>query len=143
MTPDGTASESLGSRIREAWELRFNQRIDEARSRLHALRNEAGLPPLLGPELPDLSAEAVELALLSASLLRAEGQLERSRELVEACERQVTSRGLPMPFQLPVQKALGLTLQGDWSRALELYLTALHRASSDWERCSALLNSLL
>jgi hypothetical protein len=139
------AESALQQDIRRAWYLRFNQQIEPVRSKLAELRHKLALPPLSRETLADqpFSREAAELALMTASLLRADGEPERSRELVSAVERRLAEQGLPGFFHLSTQKALNFMLPGDWSRALEFCLTALNQAQDDWERYSALTNSLI
>ena len=129
------------------WELRCNQQIEECRAQTSKLALRLGLTAAW-EELERLPGELIPRWRPNwpwwPPPLRGWMASMNAPEISSvAIERFHAARSLGPTFQLTFQRALNLTVQSDWSRALELLLVATERAKDDWERLFAMGNTLL
>lgn len=139
----------LKEKYRALWRLRFDQRIEECRIGLIALKKEIGFPlgllepPALEKIPSSLEPEAmVEILLLTASLARADGQLAYAARLIEFASGRLDENGIAGRFSLHFQKGIMAQIAGDHSSALEHFLASRLTGGEGWEEVAALANAL-
>ena len=126
----------------------MDQALEPCRKLFSRLLEEIGShPSALSDRLqravtPRDLALVAEIALLAASLARADGNFSESKRLVTLVEAHLTSRGFPAGFHLYFQKGLNLLLGGNYSEALEMFLLAKANARSRRERVYSVSNTL-
>ncbi len=115
--------------IEKLWRLRFLQKKQEVQRGLSQLSAEPNL---------DLSLR-IEIEILQSSLMRAQGGLQESNQILKA----LSDRTSDLPFQFFVQRGLNLFVEGEFSLALEFLTRAQRMAHSLFEQLIASSNVLL
>lgn len=133
----------LEKQLALAWELRLDQALESCREVSQQMGIELGIEAraLSEKTFQNYSLEetpiVAEYVLLVASLYRADGQLEESRELIRLVEKVFNSRSLSKPLQLYLQKGNTCLMDGDFTEALDHFLRATKCNASVIERICA------
>lgn len=139
-------------KITRAWNHRLNQSLEEFRTCLAELKSELGLPmgqvnsgqlrSVLQAVAPADLSDAVEVLLLSISMLRAEGQIEESDRCLNLILEWGREKSLVPSFHLFFQKAINSMVKGDSSQALENFLASRMYTTEPREKILAMTNAL-
>lgn len=138
---------NIAQKIDQAWRLRFDQRNEESLALWREVREEIGIgrkplssediPRLLEQEHSDLIFESI---FLHASLCRMQKQFAESNRLLTVVTDQFETMGIPLPARCLIEKGLNCLANGDFSNALELFLTASSRAGEPFQKITSLTN---
>ncbi len=143
---------SLSQMIVRAWELRFNQRIEECLGLLSEVKQKMGFPSglLSKSDIAQIVQSAstnlvtaAEILCLCSSLSRAQGNLEYSRFLIHEVEEQLRLRDALDHYSFRLEKGLAAFSQGDSFAAMEDFLRASHLSRNELEKLVSLGNALL
>lgn len=140
-------SSHIQSRMHSAWLLRWNQRIQESMAELAGIQNELGwenlVPEALG-EVEESKQEAyLEALLLRSSLLRAQGQEQRSSAFFAKTLTKNRALRRAQGFRLSFEYGLDCWRREDLPEALEQFLLAQKKSRSLPEKAFASTNILL
>lgn len=141
----------MQQKLETAWEYRIDRRLEECLALCAELKQEMGLPTgnFQSAQLERCVGgkktweSVASLALLSASLVRALQGIADGARLVGEVEKFVRERSSIGTFPLHFEKGMIAFAQGDYSLALEHFLTANTKAEAAWEKLSNQINLLL
>jgi len=137
---------SVSALLQKAWQFRFLQKLEQCRGCAVELKFRAGwknssqLRRIRSPKLN--LAENIELVVLLASLARADQDLPLSEKLLNTARRWMEEGGLAPPFCLSFQSGLNYFQTGDFTSALDEFVSARRQANTLFERTCATANIL-
>jgi hypothetical protein len=121
-----------------AWQLRLNQKLDEALLAFAKLKDPVRSA---ANEQDDL-----ELTILSASLSRARGEIEAAKSTIEEIEQKCADLAQPLPSRLLVERGLNEFYLENYSAAFDDFLNVVARINTETNSvllAQATLNALL
>ena len=139
-----TAS-SISPELERAWRLRWNQRIEEARSALIEIQAARGWDCLAPERAGEHGADALEYfeaSLLKGAILRAESQERRGSAILRKADSASERIFGAKPFRLHFELGIDAILEGDLARALDCFMLAERKARNPIEALFAAGNVL-
>ncbi len=143
---------TTAEQIKKAWDFRLSQNFEDCRTSIAQIKQELKIPVgLLNPQqvlqiiesAPSSDLEnSIQALLLAASLMRSDGQLTLSQQILETIESSISKRNIESPFQLFFQKAINYVANRDYSAALEVFLTSRIHTKLIEEKIYALSNAM-
>jgi tetratricopeptide (TPR) repeat protein len=138
---------TIAQKLDLAWRLRFDQRNEESLALWCDIREELKIErrAITAIEiqnfLRDTRAELlIDAVLLQASLCRMQKQFQESNRILSLVSAEYETIGLPLPARYLIESGLNHLVIGDFTNALELFLTASARTKSQFQKLASLMN---
>ena len=141
--------ESLGQNIAKAWQLRIDLQLEDCLGVITELKQSLGIPNghLRPEQVQSLFSTteprmAADLLLLFASLARVYGDPQYADQLLALIDSELKALGIHDHYRVAYENGRSHFMAGEYSLALEEFLSARVRSGSDLERLWACSNIL-
>lgn len=141
--------ESLAQNIAKAWQLRIDLQLEDCLSAITELKQSLGIPNghLRPEQVQSLFSTteprmAADLLLLFASLARVYGDPQYADQLLALIDSELKALGIHDHYRVAYENGRSHFMAGEYSLALEEFLSARVRSRSDLERLCACSNIL-
>jgi hypothetical protein len=140
------ALERVHDKLNEAWLLRWNQKVPEAKAFLEEIQEQSGWRDLNGQTLAERNEHEfdgyADCLLLKASLFRAQGEFQKSGALIARIHKTHLETQRSIPFRLHFELGLDHWLNEYPQEALDCFVSAEKSARTEEEKINSLSNLL-
>lgn len=135
---------SFATNLKNTWELRRSGELEKAYLSYRLLLEKISLrPEVFEKDFSQLSEEAAKCGILYCSLLRAQGSLDKSNELLLKVSQDQKWDSLSYPFDFNFESGLNNLISGNWSTALDYFVRAHKQSGANFDKMNCLINILL